>query len=163
MQLSAGRRRSSRSRSRRPIQSLATRLRPTLPLSTPIPTTTFIDPKPALTMDVEAATAIRQAEVGAAKTMLDRTAEQFNVAPSRPVADAGYGSAGTAGLRPNVPHRQQCEDRAPDDVACLRASRPYDSRACAGRSARRGSCGRASPSQRSIPQWSRHDRAQAAQ
>jgi len=54
-------------------------------------------------MDVEAATAIRQAEVGAAKTMLDRTAEQFNVAPSRLVADAGYGSAGTTGLRPNVP------------------------------------------------------------
>jgi hypothetical protein len=44
-------------------------------------------------MDVEATTAIRQAEVGAAKTMLDRTAEQFEVAPSRLVADAGYGSA----------------------------------------------------------------------
>ena len=29
------------------------------------------DLKPAVTMDVEAATAIRQAEVGAAKTMLD--------------------------------------------------------------------------------------------
>ena len=28
-------------------------------------------------MDVEATTAIRQAEVGAAKAMLDRTAEQF--------------------------------------------------------------------------------------
>jgi hypothetical protein len=40
-------------------------------------------------MDVEATTAIRQAEVGAAKTMLDRTAEQFEVAPSRLVADAG--------------------------------------------------------------------------
>ena len=44
-------------------------------------------------MDVEATTAIRQAEVGAAKAMLDRTAEQFEVAPSRLVADAGYGSA----------------------------------------------------------------------
>jgi SRSO17 transposase len=44
-------------------------------------------------MDVEATTTIRQAEVGAAKTMLDRTAEQFDVAPSRLVADAGYGSA----------------------------------------------------------------------
>jgi hypothetical protein len=31
--------------------------------------------------------------VEAAKTMLDRTAEQFNVVPSRLVADAGYGSA----------------------------------------------------------------------
>ena len=43
-------------------------------------------------MDVEATT-IRQAEVGAAKTMLDRTAEQFDITPSRLVADAGYGSA----------------------------------------------------------------------
>jgi hypothetical protein len=32
-------------------------------------------------MDVEATTAIRQAEVGAAKTMLDRTAEQFRPDP----------------------------------------------------------------------------------
>jgi hypothetical protein len=44
-------------------------------------------------MDVEATTPVRQAEVGAAKTMLDRTAEQFDLAPSRLVADAGYGSA----------------------------------------------------------------------
>ena len=53
----------------------------------------LIDLKHAVIMDVEATTAIRQAEVGAAKTMLDRTAEQFDVAPSRLVADAGYGSA----------------------------------------------------------------------
>jgi len=36
-----------------------------------------------LDMDVEATTAIRQVEVGAAKTMLDRTAEEFDVQPSR--------------------------------------------------------------------------------
>jgi hypothetical protein len=53
----------------------------------------LIDLKHAVIMDVEATTAIRQAEVSAAKTMLDRTAEQFEVAPSRLVADAGYGSA----------------------------------------------------------------------
>ena len=53
----------------------------------------LIDLKHAVIMDVEATTAIRQAEVGAAKTMLDRTAEQFDVAPSRLVADVGYGSA----------------------------------------------------------------------
>jgi Transposase DDE domain len=53
----------------------------------------LIDLKHAVIMDVEATTAIRQAEVGAAKTMLDRTAEQFEVAPSRLVADTGYGSA----------------------------------------------------------------------
>jgi hypothetical protein len=44
-------------------------------------------------MDVEATTAIRQAEVGTAKTMHDGTLEQFDLAPSRLVADAGYGSA----------------------------------------------------------------------
>jgi hypothetical protein len=38
-------------------------------------------------VDVEATTTIRQAEVGAAKTMLDRTAEQFDLTPSRLVAD----------------------------------------------------------------------------
>jgi Transposase DDE domain len=53
----------------------------------------LIDLKHAVIMDVEATTAIRQAEVGAAKAMLDRTAEQFDLAPSRLVADAGYGSA----------------------------------------------------------------------
>jgi hypothetical protein len=48
-------------------------------------------------MDVEVTTAIRQAEVSAAKTMLDRTAEQFDVTPSRLVADGGYGSAEMVG------------------------------------------------------------------
>ena len=44
----------------------------------------LIDLKHAVIMDVEATTAIRQAEVGAAKTMLDRTAEQFDVDPVAP-------------------------------------------------------------------------------
>ena len=48
-------------------------------------------------MDVEATTAIRQAEVSVAKTMLDRTAEQFDLTPSRLVADGGYGSAEMVG------------------------------------------------------------------
>jgi hypothetical protein len=46
----------------------------------------LIDLKHAVIMDVEATTAIRQAEVGAAKTRLDRTVEQFDVTPSRLVA-----------------------------------------------------------------------------
>src|SRR6202000_1563029 len=53
----------------------------------------LVDLKHAVIVDVEATTTIRQAEVGAAKTMLDRTAEQFDLTPSRLVADAGYGSA----------------------------------------------------------------------
>src|SRR5271170_4694072 len=39
----------------------------------------------------------RQAEVGAAKTMVDRSAEQFDIIPSRLVADGGYGSAEMVG------------------------------------------------------------------
>jgi hypothetical protein len=57
----------------------------------------LIDLKHAVIMDVEATTTIRQAEVGAAKAMLDRTAEQFNITPSRLVADGGYGSAEMVG------------------------------------------------------------------
>jgi transposase len=57
----------------------------------------LIDLKHAVIMDVKATMAIHQAEVGAAKTMLDRMAEQFEVAPSRLVADAGYGSAEMVG------------------------------------------------------------------
>src|SRR5271163_4520405 len=53
----------------------------------------LIDLEHPVILDVEATTAIRQAEAGAAKTMLDRTAGQFDVAPSRLVGDAGYGSA----------------------------------------------------------------------
>jgi hypothetical protein len=56
-----------------------------------------IDLKHAVIMHVEATATIRQAEVGAAKAMLDRTAEQFNVTPSRLVADGGYGSAEMVG------------------------------------------------------------------
>jgi hypothetical protein len=69
----------------------------------------LIDLKHAVIMDVEATTAIRQAEVGAAKTMLDRTAGRFDVTPSRLVADGGYGSAemigwlvGERGVEPHV-------------------------------------------------------------
>jgi hypothetical protein len=57
----------------------------------------LIDLKHAVIMDVEATTTIRQAEVGAAKAMLDRTTEQFDVTPSRLVADGGYGSAEMVG------------------------------------------------------------------
>jgi hypothetical protein len=53
----------------------------------------LVDLKNAVIMDVAATTAVRQVEVGAAKRMIDRTAEQFDVTPSRLVADAGYGSA----------------------------------------------------------------------
>jgi hypothetical protein len=46
-------------------------------------------------MDVEASRAIRQAEVGAAKTMIERTEERFGIKPARLAADTAYGSAPT--------------------------------------------------------------------
>jgi hypothetical protein len=49
--------------------------------------------KCAVIMDVEPTTAVRQAEVAAAKTMIARTAERLGVEPERLVADTGYGSA----------------------------------------------------------------------
>ncbi len=68
----------------------------------------LIDVKFGVIMDVEASRAIRQAEVGAAKTMIDRTEERFGMKPERLVADTAYGSAATLNWLVNdkkiVPH-----------------------------------------------------------
>lgn len=53
----------------------------------------LIDVKFGIIMDVEASRAIRQAEVGAAKTMIERTEECFGLKPERLAADTAYGSA----------------------------------------------------------------------
>ena len=53
----------------------------------------LIDVKFGIIMDVEASRAIRQAEVGAAKTMIERTEERFGLKPERLAADTAYGSA----------------------------------------------------------------------
>jgi transposase len=53
----------------------------------------LIDTEHAIILDVEATRAIRQAEVGAARTMLDRTAERFGLKPQHLAADSAYGSA----------------------------------------------------------------------
>src|SRR5689334_13052675 len=52
----------------------------------------LIDVKFGVIMDVEASRAIRQAEVGAAKTMIERTEERFGIKPNRLAADTAYGS-----------------------------------------------------------------------
>lgn len=44
-------------------------------------------------LDVEATRAIRQAEVGAARTMIDRTEDRFALKPEYLAADSAYGSA----------------------------------------------------------------------
>jgi hypothetical protein len=55
----------------------------------------LIDLKFGVIMDVEASRAIRQAEIGAAKTMIDRAEHRFGVKPERLAADTAYGSAAT--------------------------------------------------------------------
>ena len=52
----------------------------------------LIDVKFGVIMDVEASRAIRQAEVGAAKTMIERTQERFDIKPERLAGDTAYGS-----------------------------------------------------------------------
>jgi transposase len=53
----------------------------------------LIDVKCGIIVDVEASRAVRQAEVGAAKTMIDRTADRFGLRPGRLAGDTAYGSA----------------------------------------------------------------------
>lgn len=52
----------------------------------------LIDVKFGVIMDVESSRAIRQAEVGAGKTMVERTEERFNIKPKWLAADTAYGS-----------------------------------------------------------------------
>jgi transposase len=70
----------------------------------------LIDTDHAIILDVEASRAIRQAEVGASRTMLDRTAERFGLKPRSLVADSAYGSAENLawlvkrrGIAPHIP------------------------------------------------------------
>ena len=61
-------------------------------------------------MVVEATRAIRQAEVGAARTMIERTEDCFGLCPERLAADSAYGSAEMLGwlvdehaIEPHIP------------------------------------------------------------
>jgi hypothetical protein len=53
----------------------------------------LIDLKAAIILDVEPTRAIRQAEVGAVKTMIDRTEACFGLKPQRLCGDTAYGAA----------------------------------------------------------------------
>src|SRR5580700_6810975 len=70
----------------------------------------LIDLKHAVIRDVEATTAVRQAEVTAQRIMIDRTQKRFGLWPERLAADAGYGSAENLawlvherGIEPHIP------------------------------------------------------------
>lgn len=53
----------------------------------------LIDTEHGVILDVEATRAIRQAEVGASRTMIQRTEDRFGLKPEYVVADSAYGSA----------------------------------------------------------------------
>lgn len=90
----------------------------------------LIDLDHAVIVDVEASRAIRQAEVGAARTMLDRTLERFELYPERLAADSAYGSAEMLGwlvhergIEPHIPVFDKSERR---DGTFERADFIYD-------------------------------------
>lgn len=70
----------------------------------------LIDLDHGVIVDVEASTAVRQAEVTAAKTMIVRAEERFDLYPERLAGDTAYGSAemlawlvNECGIEPHVP------------------------------------------------------------
>jgi transposase len=90
----------------------------------------LIDVKFGIIMDVEASRAIRQAEVGASQTMIERTEATFGIKPEWLVADTAYGSA------PNLhflvdekdiePHVPVIEKSQRDDGTFSRSDFTYD-------------------------------------
>ena len=65
----------------------------------------LVDVKFGVIVDVEATRAIRQAEVGAAKTMIDRTEQRLGLKPQRLAADSFVSkSNSTASLRRLLQH-----------------------------------------------------------
>ena len=55
----------------------------------------LIDVKHAVIMNVEASTAVRQAEVTAAKRMIEQVHDELGIRPRKLIGDTGYGSAET--------------------------------------------------------------------
>jgi len=78
----------------------------------------LIDMDHAVIVDVEASRAIRQAEVGAARTMIERTQDRFGLYLERLAADSAYGSAEMLGwlvhdrgIEPHIPVFDKSERR----------------------------------------------------
>lgn len=70
----------------------------------------LIDTDNAVIVDVEATRSVRQAELGAMQTMLDRTHQRFNIHPERMIADTAYGTGPLLewlveeqGIAPHIP------------------------------------------------------------
>jgi transposase len=90
----------------------------------------LVDVKFGVIVDVEATRAIRQAEVGAVKTMIDRTEERFGLKPERLAADTAYGSAATLNWIVNekriAPHIPVIEKSKREDGSLSREDFTFD-------------------------------------
>jgi len=90
----------------------------------------LIDTANAVILDVEASRAIRQAEVGAARTMIDRTQDRLGLKPERLAADTAYGSAANLGWLVNdkkiTPHIPVIDKSRRNDGTLSRADFTFD-------------------------------------
>jgi transposase len=90
----------------------------------------LIDLDHAVIVDVEASTAVRQAEVTAARTMIERVRDRHDLWPARLAADSAYGSAEMLnwlvhdqGVEPHIPVIEKAER---DDGTFSRSDFAYD-------------------------------------
>ena len=90
----------------------------------------LIDLKAAIIVDVEPTRAIRTAEVGAARTMIERVEERFGLYPERLAADSAYGSSDMLGWlvheRGIEPHIPVVDKSARTDGTLSREDFTYD-------------------------------------
>jgi len=90
----------------------------------------LIDVKFGIIVDVEASRAIRQAEVGAAKKMIERTEQRFDIKPAYLAADTAYGSAETLNWLVNTkkiePHIPVIDKSRREDGTFSRADFVFD-------------------------------------
>lgn len=90
----------------------------------------LLDTQHGIIMDVEATRAIRQAEVGASRTMLDRTEQRFGIKPKWLAGDTAYGSADNLGWLVNekgiAPHVPVIDKSKRDDGTFSRDDFHYD-------------------------------------
>jgi len=90
----------------------------------------LIDLQHAVIVDVEASTAVRQAEVGAVRTMIERVRERHDLQPARLAADTAYGSAEMLNWLVNkqqiAPHIPVIDKSGRDDGTFARSDFTYD-------------------------------------
>lgn len=90
----------------------------------------LIDVKYGIIMDVEASRAIRQAEVGASQTMIERTEARFGIKPEWLAADTAYGSASNLNWLVNeqriAPHVPVIDKSKRDDGTFNREAFTFD-------------------------------------